>query len=376
MRKTFQYRAKINKETEANALDWLDKCRTIYNLALEQRVMLYKQWKANISCYDQEKELTELKKQFPEFKVVDAQCLQNVLKRLDKGFQSFYRRIKSGAKKPGFPRFQGVDRYDSFTLCQHGYRIEGRNLYIRNVGRFKMFLSRPIEGEIKTVTIKKDSSGEWYVSFSCDNVPERKFPKTIKEVGIDVGIKSFLVDSDSNVIENPKYFRKSEKLLRRRQRKLYRRKNGSVGRKDARVLVAKTYDKITNQRKDFLHKVANDYIKRYAVISIENLNIDGMVKNRHLSKSISDAGWGMFFNMLSYKAAEAGRIVVKINPNGTSQVCSRCGEKVPKKLSVRIHDCPFCHIVLDRDFNASLNILKRGVGQTLQASTLALADVA
>lgn len=374
MRRAFQYRAKINRATEAHALDWLDKCRTIYNLALEQRILLYKQHKYSISCYSQGKELTELKKQFPEFKFVDAQCLENVLARLDNGFRRFYQRIKSGANNAGYPRFRSADRYDSFTLRRTGYRIEGRNLYIRNVGRFKLFLSRPVIGEIKTVTVKKTPSGKWCVSFLCDNVPERVFPATSKEIGIDVGIKNFLVDSDSNVIENPKYFRNSEKLLSRRQRRLSRRKKGSGGRQEARFLVAKAHEKITNQRKDFLHKVANDYINRYAVISIEDLNISGMVKNRHLSKSIADASWGMFFGMLSRKAEEAGRTVIKVNPGGTSQVCSRCGEKVPKKLSVRVHDCPFCGLILDRDENASRNIL--ALGQGVQASTLALAGVA
>jgi len=374
MRRTFQYRAKINKATEANALDWIDKCRTVYNLALEHRIVLYRQWKASISCYSQCKELTELKKQFPEFKTVDAQCLANVIERLDMGFQSFHRRVREGGVKAGFPRFRSADRYDSFTLRQSGHKVEGRNLYIRNVGRFKLFLSRPVEGEIKTVTVKKAAAGKWYVSFSCEKVPAREFPETSKQVGIDMGLHSLLVDSDSGVVENPEYFRKSEKILRRRQRRLCRRKRGSTGRKEARFLAAKTHNKIANQRKDFLHKVSSGYIKRYKIISIEDLNITGMGKNRHLAKSISDAGWGMFSDMLSYKAEEAGRIVVRVNPYGTSQICSGCGEKVPKKLSVRIHSCHACGLILDRDENASRNIL--ALGQSVQASTVALAAVA
>ncbi len=374
MRRNFKYRANINKETETNAIDWIDKCRTIYNLALEQRILLYKQHKFSISCYSQGKELVELKKQFPGFKTVDAQCLENVLDRLDRGFKSFYRRIKISNIKAGFPRFRSAERYDSFTLRQHGWKLNGRYLYIRNVGRFKLFLCRPVDGEIKKVTIKKDQTGKWFVTFSCDKVPEKTFSKTDKKIGIDVGIKSFLVDSDSNVIENPKYFRKSEKLLRRRQRKFARRKKDSSGRKEARLLVAKAHEKVTNQRKDFLHKVANNYIEKYNVIAVENLNIGGMVKNRHLSKSIADAGWGIFFDLLSYKAEEAGRIVIKVNPNGTSQICSQCGEKVPKKLSVRVHNCPHCGLILDRDENASRNIL--ALGQSVQASTLAMAGVA
>jgi putative transposase len=375
LRKTFKYKAVINKATEANAIDWLYKCRTIYNLALEQKILLYKQHKVTISCYAQCKELVELKKQFPEFKVVGSQCLQDVLDRLDRGFKNFYRRFKSGKRETaGFPRFRGSSRFNSFSLKQTGWKLEGRYLYIRNVGRFKLFLSRPVEGEIKTVTIQKTPTGKWFVFFACDKVPVKEFPKTDKSVGIDVGIKSFLVDSDSNVVENPKFFRNSEKLLRRRQRRLSRRKKGSNGRKDARLLVAKAHEKVTNQRNDFLHKVANDYINQYKTISIENLKIQGLVKNSYLSKSISDASWGRFFNILSYKAECAGRTVIKVNPCNTSQNCSRCGEKVPKKLSVRIHNCPFCGLILDRDENASRNIL--ALGQSVQASTLAMAGVA
>lgn len=374
MRKTFQYRATISKATEANAMDWLHKCRAIYNLALEQRILLYKQHKIHISGYSQCNELTEFKKQFPEFKTVGSQCLQEVIERLDKGFKAFFRRLKARNGKAGFPRFRGVDRYDSFTLKQAGWKLEGRYLYIRNVGRFKLFLSRPVEGKIKTVTIRKAPTGKWFVSFSCDKVPAKEFPETDKIVGIDVGIKSFLVDSDSRFVENPKFFRSSEKILRRRQRRLARRKKGSNGRKEARLLVAKAHEKVTNQRKDFLHKVANDYINRYKTIFLEDLNIQGMIKNRNLSKSIADASWGMFFDILAAKAEEAGRQVIKVRPNGTSQICSRCGEKVPKKLSVRVHECPFCGLILDRDENASRNIL--ALGQSVQALTSALADVA
>lgn len=374
MRRTFRYRALITKATEAQATDWLHKCRIVYNLALEQRILLYKQRKIHISGYSQCNELTELKKQFPEFKTVGAQCLQDVVERLDKGFKAFFRRLKTGTNKAGFPRFRGIDRYDSFTLKQSGWKLEGRYLYVRNVGRFKLFLSRPIEGKIKTVTIRKYPTGKWFVSFSCDEVPRRDFPPTDKEVGIDVGIKSFLVDSDSRFVENPRFFRKTERILKLRQRRLARRKKGSNGRKAARLLVAKAHEQVTNQRRDFLHKVANDYINHYKVISIEDLHIQGMVKNRHLSKSIADASWGMFFDILAAKAEEAGRQVIKVRPNGTSQICSRCGEKVPKNLSVRVHECPFCDLIIDRDENASRNIL--AAGQAVQASTPALAGVA
>lgn len=365
MRKTFLYQAKINKQTEANCNQWLEVCRTLYNLALEQRISIYRQHGKPISTITQKNQLPDLKEAFPEFKEVGSQVLQDVIERLDRAYKAFFLKIKQRNGKAGFPRFKSRNRYDSFTLKQAGWKLEGRYLYIKNVGRFKLFLSRPIEGEIKTVTVRRSSTGRWFVAFSCDEVPAKEYSDATGQIGIDVGIKSFCVDSGGNQIENPKYLKKSLKLLRKRQRCLSRKVKGSNRRRKARLLVAKCHEKVSNQRKDFLHKVANSYIEGNQTIYIEELNIKGMIRNRHLSRSIADSSWGMFFNFLLYKAEEADRTVVKVTPNGTSQICSGCGEKVPKSLSVRVHQCPFCNLVLDRDHNAALNILR--VGQTLQA---------
>lgn len=366
MRKTFLFRAKISKDTEANCSEWLDVCRTVYNSALNQKINAFKDAGKTVSVYDQHKQLPNIKKNFPEIKIVNSQTLQDVLDRLDKAYKAFFRRIKNG-ENPGFPRFKNSNSYNSFTLKQTGYKLEGRYLYVKNVGRFKLFLSRQIEGQIKTVTIRRMPTGKWFVAFSCDDVPVKQIPNTTKEVGIDVGIKSFCVDSEGGMVENPKFLRESEKLLRRRYRKLARRKKGSQRRNKARILVAKAHEKVTNQRKDFLHKVANKYIENFQTIFVEDLKIQNMVRNRHLSKSISDCSWGIFFNFLSYKAENAGRQVIKVNPNGTSQRCSACGEKVPKSLAIRIHCCPNCGLKIDRDLNASINI--RQDGQSCQAPT-------
>ena len=367
MRKTYLYKAKINKQTEANCNQWLELCRNLYNQSLEQRIKTYKEKGESVSAYIQMSQLPVLRKFSAEYRAVGSQVLQDVIQRLDKAYKSFFQRVKQKNGKVGFPRFKSKNRYDSFTLKQTGWKLEGRYLYVKNIGRFKLFLSRPVEGNIKTVTIRRSSTNKWFVSFSCDNVLVKEVPISNQEIGIDVGIKHFLVDSQGNSVENPKYFRQSEKLLRRRQRSLCRKKKGSNRRKDTRLLVAKTHEKIANQRKDFLHKVANHYINNFQTIFIEDLIIKDMVKNRHLSKSISDSSWGIFFNFLSYKAVDADRVVVKVPPHNTSQICSACGEKVPKSLSVRIHKCPFCNTVLDRDHNASLNILR--LGQSRQALT-------
>jgi len=357
MRKSFKYRIELSKTSEKRCLFWLDCCRILYNLALEQRVMVYKQSKKSLSYYDQQNQLPEFKKEFLEFKLVFSQTLTDVLIRLDRNYKGFFSRCKQG--KGGFPRFKSKDRYNSFTLTQYGWKLKDRYLWISGIGKMKLYLSRPIEGKIKTVTIKRTLTNKWFVIFSCDEVLAKIFPTTDKVVGIDVGLTSFAVDSDGKVVDNPKFLKQALKELKVKQRILSRRKKGSKRRQQGRLQVAKIYEKVANQRKDFLHKTANYYINGYKRIVIEDLNIDKMVQNKRFSRSISDTSWGLFFNYLSYKAESAGRELIKVNPKNTSQVCSRCGELILKKLSQRIHSCPNCGLILSRDENAAKNILAR-----------------
>jgi putative transposase len=369
MRKTFKYRLLGNKTTFIRADEWLLLCQRLYNIALEQRIYIYRNNRKTISCYDQCKQLPELKEALPEYESVGAQVLQDVILRLDKAYKAFFRRVKNGNGKAGFPRFKSRDRYHSFTLTQNGWKLEGKYLIIRNVGRFKLRLSRPIAGNIKTVTIRRQTSGNWYVCFSCDNVPEHKLEPSAKTVGIDVGVKSFCVDSDGHREFNPNYFRQAEEKLKVRQRVLCRRVKNSNGRKDARILVAKAHEKVSNQRIDFLHKVANHYVTNFDVIYIEDLNISGMIKNNHLAKSINDASWGKFFELLYYKAEGAYRKVVKVPRfEPTSKTCSECGA-INQELTLadRQWACKICGTSLDRDYNAAKNI--RRVGQALQEQT-------
>jgi putative transposase len=359
MRRTFKYRAKPNKSTEANALEWLYLCRTLYNTALEQRILLYQQNKHSVSKFEQNYQLPALKREFPEFKQVGSQVLQDVIARLDKAYQGFFSRVKRG-ETPGFPRFKSKHRYNSFTLSQAGYQLEPGKLTIRNVGVFKFKEHRPILGIIKTITIHLSSTGKWFICFSCDNVPPKTYPKTGKTIGIDVGLESFLTDSDGNKVDNPRWQRKALKALRRKQRRLSRRKKGSRRRNKARHQVALAHETIANQRLDFLHKLTTDLVKRFDTIYVENLNIQNMVKNHHLALSINDAGWGKFLELLTYKAEEAGKSVVQVNPRNTSQKCSGCGAIAKKSLAVRTHSCPQCGLVLDRDHNAAINIAQKG----------------
>ncbi len=369
MKKTYKYRIYANRGVLGKAERWLFLCRRLYNTALEQRITIYRQNKGSISCYSQINQLPNLKSGFPEYKGVGSQVLQGVIERLDKSYKAFFRRVRNGDGKAGFPRFKGRDRYDSFTLKQAGWKLDGKYLSIRNIGRFKLRLSRQVEGDIKTVTIRREATGKWYACFSCDNVPEIKLSRSDEAIGLDVGIKSFLVDSDGNKVDNPAYYRVAQVELKRRQRTLCRRVKGSHRRCKARTLVAKAHEKVKNQRNDFLHKTANHYIKNYGSIAIEDLNIKGIVRNHCLAKSITDTGWGTFFGFLEYKAEEAGRTIIRIPRfEPSSKTCSECGAvNQDLKLSDRQWVCKSCGVLHDRDYNAAKNINR--VGQTLQEVT-------
>ncbi len=369
MRKTFKYRIDGNGQTLNNAENWLGLCRNLYNAALEEKIIAYKERGINISTYSQSNELPELKRAFPEYNSVGSQVLQDVIERLARTYESFFRRVHQRDDKVGFPRFKGKGHYDSFTLKQCGWKLNGKYLTIHNLGRFKLRLSRPIEGVIKTIIIRKTPTNKWYACFNCDAVFEKKLPESNKSIGIDVGIKSFCVDSNETKTDNPKYFDHSQVELKRKDRRLSRRVKYSNRRTKARILVAKVHEKISNQRNDFLHKLANKYISDYGIIYIEDLSTEGMARNHNLSKSINDASWGKFFELLSYKAEEAGRKVVKVPRfEPTSKTCSQCGAiNQELKLSDRQWVCKSCGVLHDRDYNAAKNILR--VGQTLQEST-------
>lgn len=359
--KAFKYRIEANNQTISKAENWITLCRHLYNTALEQRISIYKQDRGSISCYDQINQLPELKKAFPEYKEVSSQTLQDVIERLDGAYSAFFRRVKNG-EKPGFPRFKGMNRYDSFTLKQAGWKLEGKYLTIKNIGRFKIRLSRPVGGKIKTVTIRRTPTGKWFVYFSCNNIPDKPLPKTNNIIGIDVGCESFLTTSNGDKIENPRFFNKSKDILAMRQQRLSKRHKGSNRRNKARILVAKSYEKIRNQRRNFHFKVANQLIRENDVICIEKMN--SWNSNRGLNRSMRDVAWFGFFNILHFKAEEASREVIEVPARNTSQACSQCGCIVPKDLPIRIHHCPHCGLTLDRDHNAALNILR--LGQSLQ----------
>jgi len=375
LKKTFKYRLEPTKSQQDILKKQLSLCRWLYNHFLEERKTLYERNKTKITCYDQIKKIPSLKKEKPELQNVYSQTLQDVARKLDKAFQNFFRRVKenqNGKKqKPGYPRFKGYWRYDSFVYPQSGFEIKkglkekNNKFHLSKIGFLKIKLHRPIKGNIKTLTIRRTNTNKWYAYFSVETnkeLPEKKEIKNI--VGIDVGLDSFLTTDKGKKIDNPRYLRKSEEKLTQIQRCHSRKKLKSKNRSKSRIKVAKLHERITNQRLDFLHKLSRYFVNNFQLIVFEKLNIKGMLKNRYLTKSISDASWNNFLQMLRYKAEEAGIRPVEVHSRNTTQTCSGCGNIVSKTLAIKRHQCSKCGLSIDRDINAARNILQLALQAT------------
>jgi len=365
-RRSFKYRLYPNKAQAQSLSMLLGAACDLYNAALEQRRTAWKSRKQFVGLYGQCAQIPEARKGDEHLKMLSAQACQNVLWRLQRAFDAFFSRVKRG-ENPGYPRFRGRDRYDSITFPTYGNGVKlADRLYVQNVGRIKIKLHRPVEGRIKTVTVRREA-GKWYVIFSCDEVPARRFPEADAQVGIDVGLESFATLSTGEKVENPRWFRASEKRLAKAQRDLARKVRGSNRWRKARARVAKIHAKAKNQRKDFQHKLAHRIVSENTLIAVEDLEPQRMAERspKGLSKSIMDAAWAQFFAFLAYKAEEAGRRFAKVPSPNTSKLTACCGEFVDLALGDRVIRCPRCRSVKDRDWNASLNIL--GLGRSLQA---------
>jgi putative transposase len=376
VRKTFKYKLMPTPEQARTLETVVSRCRELYNAGLQERKAAWEQRRVSVTFAMQSAQLPAIKEVRPEYRDLSAQVLQDVLHRLDKTFQAFFRRVRTG-EHPGYPRFQGRDRYNSFTYPQVGAHggavLDGGMLSLSKIGHIRMRLHHPLEGTPKTVTIRQEADG-WYACVSCAEVPPVSLPPTGQETGIDVGLKVFLITADGVTVENPRHFRAAERRLAKAQRRVARRKQGSRRRRKAVALLKRTHQHVQRQRRDFHHKTALALLRRYDTIYLEELQVRNLVRNPHLAKSISDAGWAAFRTILEGKAVYAGRRVLAVPPAYTSQDCSgvladgsRCLQRVTKGLSVRTHVCPSCGLVLDRDANAALNILR--AGQARQART-------
>jgi putative transposase len=350
---------------------WLQYCRQTYNSALLDKERKYKKNRENYNRYDMQKQLKWDKKKYPFLKEVPSQPLQEVFVRLKRAFDNFFR---MNAK---YPKQKKYKDYTSMTFSQFGINEKGNRmamsfsdtgkLFNTRLGEVEILIHRPIEGTIKQLILKRQGR-RWYAIFS---VERRALPTNIDSdnvVGVDVGLNKYAVLSNGLEYENPRFLRKKEKQLKKAQRKLSKKKKRSANYMKQVQRVRQLHEKVTNQRRDFLHKLSYNLVKDYSMIAVENLNIRNMVRNRNLSKSISDAGWGMFRNMLAYKCEKNGGMLIKVEPKFTSQDCSCCHNRVKKSLSIRTHICTKCGTVLDRDYNAALNILQKALEEFLVAN--------
>ena len=346
------------KSQESLLEDTLETCRGIYNSLLHSRKYEYEVNDKSLSLHDQIRAITSYKPDFPELKTVHSQVLQNVAVRVDLAFQAFFQRVKK-SDNPGFPRWKG-EGYDSFTYPQSGFAVKDYSVILSKIGEVKAIVHREVAGKIKTCTIQRQGQ-KWFACFAHE-VENEILPSAGEQVGIDVGLTHFATLSDGSYIDNPRFFRKEEKALAKAQRKLAKQKKGSKARRKAKKIVRRVHERISNRRHNFVHQETWKLVNKYDLVAVEKLNIKNMQGNHCLAKSIADASWSMFRSVLTYKAENAGRRIIEINPAYTSQDCSGCGYRAKKTLKERWHFCPKCGLSLDRDVNAAVNILQTALG--------------
>ncbi|HHV41420.1 MAG TPA: IS200/IS605 family element transposase accessory protein TnpB [Clostridiaceae bacterium] len=364
MLKTYQYRLYPNKTQEAQMNSYLALSCRVYNALLEFLQEEYEQHGKSYSKFDKVSLVDQWRRENKCLQVLSSAMNRDIAHRVHLAYDAFFRRVKAG-EKPGFPKFKKARYYRSFGVRQWGnckILKDGQNGKIRlwDLGEVRCWFHRPLEGKLKTWTVRKTPTNKWYISF-CVEVAEQKTAETGKAVGIDMGISSFIATSDGELMGQVDVLRQNLAELKRLQRAVSRKKKGSSRRKEAVLQVARLHERVANQRSWIHHNVARSLLERYDLVVVEDLQIKNMMKNHHLALSISDAAWGNFINILSAKADEMGKIVYKVNPRNTSQECSQCGVVVAKTLSDRVHDCPECGLVIDRDVNAAVNILQRGL---------------
>lgn len=364
MRKAFKYRIYLTKGQRRILDQQLEACRWVYNETLAYRKRAYEEAQRTADWYETKRMLPVWKQTRPALKRVHSQVLQNVTERVERAFKAFFRRVKAGDPHPGYPRFKGFGRYDSLTYPQYGNgaELDGERLILSKVGAVHVVLHRPLEGTPKTVTLTRSRTGKWYASFSCE-VAATPLPPTGEVVGVDVGLTSFATLSNGEETPNPRFYRRDEADLKRVQKLKDAAKNAQQWNENRRYkkALAHMHERISNRRANFAHQESRKLVDRYQVIVFEDLAPLEMGRSRGMRKSILDVAWTQFIEMTVAKAEEAGRRVILVNPKNTTKLCSTCGEIVPKALSVRVHACPVCGLVMGRDHNAALNILQRGL---------------
>ena len=358
---SYRYRLLPTKAQHATLVKILESQRLLYNAALEERIGAYRRTGRGRTYMDQCGALTVWRGFDSDARATPLNIQRWTLKRLDDAYAAFFRRVKGGGA-PGFPRFRGKGWWRSFGFAEFaGARWDGKRLRFKGLpGGLRVHLHRPLPADLRSCVFTKDESG-WSVAFHV-RVDAREKCTVANSIGIDLGLKAFSYASDGVIVPNPRVARKAERLVRQRSRALARCKKGSQRRQKVRERLRAAHRDILNARTTWLHQQSAALVGRADLIAAEDLRIANMIKNPYLARSISDAGWAKFLSMVAYKAERAGKHFVTVDPRNTTQDCSGCGVKVPKTIAVRTHACPECGLVLDRDHNAALNILRAVAG--------------
>ena len=365
--KTYKFKLKPTKEQEVTFESWVNSCRNLYNLALSERIMVYEMRKKSVSKYDQYNQLPELKVQFPFLKELYSDTIQEVLDRVDKSYQNFFR----GA---GFPKFSRKGEYNSFTF-KRSFKVNNRTIKLPKIGEVKYYNSRPIIGTPKTATIIKEAGG-WFICITSEyesSVPEKIVVDNQNPIGLDCGISRFLALSDGTFIDSPLFLEPNLAKLKILQRKLSRQKKGSNSRDKTKEKIRKVYNKISNQRLDFLHKTSTTLSDKYSAIYMEDLNLQKMQQSgfTKVNRGMSDKGFGNFKVLLTYKMKHRGKHLGLVNPAYTSQTCFACGTIDKKsRISQAEYVCTSCGFMDNADVMASKNILWEGISQNTKRKAL------
>ncbi len=363
MKSAYKFRAYPSKEQKSNLNHQMFLCKELYNFLLVKSKEYFKDTGKTFTQYDMNKWITKFKKEYPQYQDIHSQVLQNVSQRLHGAYKNFFRRVKRNHngkhQHVGFPRFRKFT--SSLTYPDSGFRLNKKNIYLSTIGNVNFVNHREIEGEINTLTIKRTKSQEWFVTISVEKGDKSFAPNGKPQIGLDLGLKEYATLSDNVKIANMRFGKEYEKRLIKSHQKVSRRIKGSRNRRKTVILLSKVYDKITNKREDFTHKLSHNLVNSYSFIAYENLQIQNMVKNHKLAKSINDVSWARFTQFLCYKAESAGCRVVDVPPQYTSQTCHECGKVQEISLENRIFNCEKCGLQIDRDLNASKNILRLGL---------------